>query len=67
MTQHRLNVSRLLGNLYGSAPNVLLQVTIYRKLRIGRDGHLANPKPTIYRNLQEKEGPGPLFSIIYDI
>ena len=31
----------------------IVQVTIYYRLRIGRDGH---PKPTIYHNLYENTG-----------
>ena len=37
---------------------ILVQVTIYRRLLIGRDGHLDNQKPTIYRNLYENTDPG---------
>ena len=31
--------------------HILVQVTIYRRLRIGRDAISTKPKPTIYRNL----------------
>ena len=48
---------------------ILVQVTIYRRLRIARDNHLyqsdayvisTNPKPTIYLSLYENTGPGTL-------
>ena len=37
---------------------ILVQVTIYRRLRISPD--LNNPKPTIYRNLYQNTGPEPV-------
>ena len=36
--------------------------TIYRRLRIGRNGISTNPKPTIYRNLYENTDPVAVFA-----
>ena len=37
--------------------HILVQVTIYRRLRIRRDTISTNPKPTIYRNLYDNTSP----------
>ena len=39
------------------ACGILAQVTIYRRLRIGRMVISTNPKPTIYRKLYENTDP----------
>ena len=43
------NTNAIFDNLWA---HILLQVTIYRRLCIGRD----YPKPTIYRNFYENTG-----------
>ena len=43
----------------GARGRILVQVTIYRRLLIGRDGHLDQSEAyNIYRNLYENTGPG---------
>ena len=49
-------VSQEVFQLY-SRGRILVQVTIYRRLLIGRDRHLDQSESTIYRNLYENTGP----------
>ena len=46
-------------NLLDPRTRILVQVMIYRRLRIGRDNHLDLLEAMIYRNLYENTGPGP--------
>ena len=45
--------------------HIHIQETIYRSLRISRDGHLDQSEPTIYRNLYENTDPDTLKYRIY--
>ena len=47
----------------GSMGRILVQVKIYRRIRIGQDGH---PKATIYRNVDENNGTqtGPTCALV---
>ena len=53
--QSYFGVIRVDGETIHFSARILVQVTIYRRLLIGRDGHL--DQPMIYRNLYENTGP----------
>ena len=49
---HLLKLITKLPDL-NARPRIFVKVMIYRRFRIGRDGHLDQSKASIYRNLYE--------------
>ena len=59
--------SVLISSQYTTWARILVQVTIHRRLLIGRDGVSTNQKPTMYRNLYENTGPDVYTTSVYKL